>query len=86
MLMNQTADQPEPNPLREGLATRPVPQPCSIVIFGATGDLAHRKLVPALYNVAADGELLLRAPQYVEDVYLIDVEVADAADRYVADV
>ena len=55
--MNRAADQPEPNPLREGLATRPVPQPCSIVIFGATGDLAHRKLVPALYNVAADGEL-----------------------------
>src|SRR5437764_1251070 len=55
--MNRAADQPEPNPLREGLATRPVPQPCSIVIFGATGDLAHRKLVPALYNVAADGDL-----------------------------
>jgi len=55
--MNRVADQPEPNPLREGLATRVVPQPCSIVIFGATGDLTHRKLVPALYNVAADGEL-----------------------------
>ena len=55
--MNRTADQPEPNPLREGLAARPVPQPCSIVIFGATGDLTHRKLVPALYNLAADGEL-----------------------------
>lgn len=25
--------------------------PCTIVIFGATGDLAHRKLVPALYNL-----------------------------------
>ena len=34
-----------------------MPQPCSIVIFGATGDLTHRKLVPALYNLAADGEL-----------------------------
>ncbi len=55
--MNRAADQPEPNPLREGLAARPVPQPCSIVIFGATGDLTHRKLVPALYNLAADGEL-----------------------------
>src|SRR6266404_1700798 len=55
--MNRAADQPEPNPLREGLATRPVPQPCSIVIFGATGDLTHRKLLPALYNIAADGEL-----------------------------
>ena len=55
--MNRAADQPEPNPLREGLSARPVPQPCNIVIFGATGDLTHRKLVPALYNLAADGEL-----------------------------
>jgi glucose-6-phosphate 1-dehydrogenase len=55
--MNRATDQPEPNPLREGLAARPVPQPCNIVIFGATGDLTHRKLVPALYNLAADGEL-----------------------------
>ena len=36
---------------------RAVPQPCAVVIFGATGDLTHRKLVPALYNIAADGEL-----------------------------
>src|SRR6266487_3597551 len=55
--MNRAANQPEPNPLREGLSTRAVPQPCAIVIFGATGDLTHRKLVPALYNLAADGEL-----------------------------
>ena len=55
--MNRATDQPEPNPLREGLATRAVPQPCTIVIFGATGDLTHRKLVPALYNLAADGDL-----------------------------
>src|SRR6266403_4118231 len=45
------------NPLREGLVSRAAPQPCSIVIFGATGDLTHRKLVPALYNLAADGDL-----------------------------
>src|SRR2546423_2223140 len=45
------------NPLREGLSTRAVPQPCPIVIFGATGDLTHRKLIPALSNLAADGEL-----------------------------
>jgi glucose-6-phosphate 1-dehydrogenase len=55
--MTQMADQIKPNPLREGLSTRAVPQPCSIVIFGATGDLTHRKLIPALYNLAADGEL-----------------------------
>src|SRR5260370_4985506 len=55
--MNLLTEQPQPNPLREGLSPRAVPQPCTIVIFGATGDLTHRKLVPALYNVAADGEL-----------------------------
>src|SRR5258708_30317070 len=55
--MNRTADQPEPNPFREGLSTRAVPQPCAIVIFGATGDLTHRNLIPAFYNLAADGEL-----------------------------
>ncbi|HEU5087502.1 MAG TPA: glucose-6-phosphate dehydrogenase, partial [Roseiflexaceae bacterium] len=27
------------------------PEPCTVVIFGATGDLTHRKLVPALYNL-----------------------------------
>src|SRR6266513_689224 len=55
--MNRAADQPEPNPLREGLSPRAVPQPCTIVMFGATGDLTHRKLIPALYNLAADGDL-----------------------------
>lgn len=43
------------NPLREGLSARPLPDPCTIVIFGATGDLTRRKLVPALYNLAAEG-------------------------------
>jgi glucose-6-phosphate 1-dehydrogenase len=55
--MSISADQPQANPLREGLTSRAVPQPCSVVIFGATGDLTHRKLVPALYNLAHDGEL-----------------------------
>jgi glucose-6-phosphate 1-dehydrogenase len=40
------------NPLREGLATERIPPPCSIVIFGASGDLTKRKLIPALYNLA----------------------------------
>jgi len=55
--MNRAADQPELNPLREGISARAVPQPCAIVIFGATGDLTNRKLIPALYNLAADGDL-----------------------------
>lgn len=31
--------------------------PAVLVIFGATGDLTHRKLVPALYNLSKDGLL-----------------------------
>src|ERR1700704_2601619 len=54
--MSKSSDT-QTNPLREGLATRTVPQACSVVIFGATGDLTMRKLIPALYNIAADGEL-----------------------------
>ena len=45
------------NPLREGLSLRRTPEPCALVIFGATGDLTHRKLVPALYNLAHEGQL-----------------------------
>jgi len=44
------------NPLIEGLERLPVP-PTALVIFGATGDLAHRKLLPALYNLAHEGAL-----------------------------
>ena len=43
------------NPFREGLAQVRVPEPCVLVIFGATGDLTHRKLIPALYHLAARG-------------------------------
>jgi glucose-6-phosphate 1-dehydrogenase len=39
------------NPLREGLRLERVPDPCLVVLFGATGDLAHRKVVPALYQL-----------------------------------
>src|SRR6266545_1512397 len=31
--------------------------PCCLVIFGASGDLTHRLLMPALYNLAAAGQL-----------------------------
>src|SRR5213595_1235351 len=55
--MSTTSETLQTDPLREGLATRAVPQACSGVIFGATGDLTMRKLIPALYNIAADGEL-----------------------------
>jgi glucose-6-phosphate 1-dehydrogenase len=42
----------EANPLAEGLRLRRRPDPCALVIFGASGDLTRRKLMPALYALA----------------------------------
>jgi glucose-6-phosphate 1-dehydrogenase len=44
------------NPLVEGLERLPV-HPTTLVIFGGTGDLAQRKLLPAIYNLAHEGQL-----------------------------
>jgi glucose-6-phosphate 1-dehydrogenase len=44
------------NPLTEGLERLPV-HPTTLVIFGASGDLAKRKLLPAIYNLAHEGAL-----------------------------
>jgi glucose-6-phosphate 1-dehydrogenase len=41
-----------PNPLAEGLHEYRTAAPAVMVIFGATGDLSSRKLLPALYNLA----------------------------------
>ncbi len=43
--------RPVENVLREGLRLERVPDPCMLVLFGATGDLAHRKVLPALYQL-----------------------------------
>ena len=40
------------NPLLEGLQIGRTPEPCILVIFGASGDLTKRKLFPALYSLA----------------------------------
>lgn len=48
---------PFENPLQESGRTTKIADPCIMVIFGATGDLTSRKLVPALYNLVIDGEL-----------------------------
>jgi len=45
------------NPLREGLEQERVPEASSLVIFGASGDLTQRKLIPGLYSLAHDGLL-----------------------------
>jgi glucose-6-phosphate 1-dehydrogenase len=58
--LNYTSDMP---PLRVEASRTPAslpappPAPCTLVLFGATGDLAHRKIFPALFSLAAAGEL-----------------------------
>jgi glucose-6-phosphate 1-dehydrogenase len=41
----------------DGLRPSQAPDPCCLVIFGASGDLTQRKLVPAVYNLLLDGLL-----------------------------
>ncbi|HEY8761396.1 MAG TPA: glucose-6-phosphate dehydrogenase, partial [Candidatus Dormibacteraeota bacterium] len=50
--MAEVAEAPASNPLSEGLQEYRVIDPALMVIFGATGDLANRKLLPAIYNLA----------------------------------
>jgi len=42
------------NPLREGLRSERTASPCVVVIFGASGDLTKRKLVPALFRLSQE--------------------------------
>jgi glucose-6-phosphate 1-dehydrogenase len=55
--MPETTVPADVNPLRQALPRTRVPQPCALVLFGVTGDLAHRKLMPALFQLARAGNL-----------------------------
>ena len=65
------------NPLREGLDQERVPDASCLVIFGASGDLTQRKLIPGLYSLAHDG--LLPAGQTI--VGMARAEMTDEAFR-----
>jgi glucose-6-phosphate 1-dehydrogenase len=45
------------NPLRVGLQQDRIPEPQILIIFGASGDLTQRKLVPALYQMKLERRL-----------------------------
>lgn len=49
--MTNSADE---NPLRAGMRLEHTAGPCVVVIFGATGDLTRRKLLPALYRLSQE--------------------------------
>src|SRR5919205_3355194 len=65
------------NPLREGLRLPRVPDPCALVIFGASGDLTRRKLFPAIYSLAFRNLL----PERFALVGVARTEETDAAFR-----
>jgi glucose-6-phosphate 1-dehydrogenase len=48
------------NPLLDGLRIEPTPAPTALVIFGASGDLTRRKLLPALYHLSRGQRLPAR--------------------------
>ena len=48
---------PVQNPLTDGLRLEPAPGPTTLVIFGASGDLTRRKLLPAVYHLSRRGRL-----------------------------
>jgi len=76
-----------PNPLEDQSRPKKNVDPCILVIFGATGDLTGRKLVPALYNLAREGQLpghfacvgFARRPKSNEE---FRQEMQDAVNRF----
>ncbi|HEX4346373.1 MAG TPA: glucose-6-phosphate dehydrogenase, partial [Vicinamibacterales bacterium] len=64
--------------LAAGVAPPVAAEPATLVIFGGAGDLAHRKLLPALYNLSLDG---LLPPQ----VAIVGVGRRDFGDEGYAD-
>lgn len=45
------------NPLRAGMRLERTADPCALVIFGATGDLTRRKLIPALFRLSQQRQI-----------------------------
>jgi len=77
----------EANPLREGLEQERVPDASCLVIFGASGDLTQRKLIPALYSLAHDGLLPagqtiigFARPDYSDDAFRMAMR--EACDKF----
>ena len=59
-IRNQTVELPRPRAFTDGQGppwTRRNFPPCVLCIFGGAGDLSHRKLLPALYNLLVDNLL-----------------------------
>ena len=83
----KAAPKPIENVLREGLRLERVPDPSILVLFGATGDLAHRKVVPALYqlwrtNLLPHEFLLLAIGRRPFDSATFRAEIRTSLEKY----
>ena len=43
--------------VRSGVSYGGAPDPCAVILFGASGDLAKRKVIPAMYDLAVHNSL-----------------------------
>jgi glucose-6-phosphate 1-dehydrogenase len=85
-----TAAVVERNPLLEGLRIGRRPEACALVIFGASGDLTTRKLMPALYALALRGLLperfaIVGAARTQESDDEFRERMREAVERYARD-
>lgn len=56
-MSNPVSIQTANTPFTEKDGIRKIPDPCIVVIFGASGDLTERKLMPSLFSLACEGLL-----------------------------
>src|ERR1043166_4046638 len=85
--MTLTAPAIGANPLRGGPEQERVPDASCLVIFGASGDLTQRKLIPALYSLAHDGLLPagqtiigFARPDFTDDAFRMAMR--EACDKF----
>ena len=77
-------------PTPPSLAGKHPAPPCTLVIFGAGGDLTKRLLMPALYNLSSDGLLddgmkIIGVNHGQEETAAWRDELTDAAGKFAAD-
>ncbi|HYN70466.1 MAG TPA: glucose-6-phosphate dehydrogenase [Candidatus Eisenbacteria bacterium] len=83
----RTSAASDVNPLREGLRLERMPDPHVVVLFGATGDLSHRKVFPALAqlwrtNLLPQDWLLMAVGRRPHDDVDFRAEIAGSLAKY----
>lgn len=79
------------NPLREGMRLKRSPQPSTLIILGATGDLTKRKLIPSLFSLYQQGFLppdfkIIAFARRPKDDDIFRNDMAEALETYHGDI